>query len=304
MIKLTVAILTRNDERNLPELLQSIKSQSSNDFSLSILDNGSTDATSSIIADFDFPEISLLKLRNVVDTSEANGMKILFEKSPGRYISIVHGDDLLKPNYVQSVLKLISKNTDFDAITLPLEHFTQTNELVGDKSKLISKSNLTKFRFLNRLLVCGINPGVMPGTVFNRETLISNKLLEPIPSFAFNFDIVLWTRFARCHLKLLRSDYCQYLYRRHNLQSSAGKNNDINLAIARNRNFELAPTLFERFLVQSSTFKESTFAHDSEIYLAHLKYSYQTMTKPMLILGNSLNFLLRQSAKVTNWLFD
>lgn len=223
MVNLTVAILTHNDEATLPKLLQSIKNQSSYDFDLTILDNGSTDATSRIIAAFDFPNISVLKLNNVVDTSEASGMKILFEESSGQYISIVHGDDLLKPNYVQIVLKLISKNPNFDAITLPIEHFTQINPLATDTHLLKSRSNLTEFRLLNRLLVCGINPGVMPGTVFNRESLNSNKLLEPIPSFAFNFDIVLWTRFARCHLKLLRSDYCQYLYRRHNLQSSGVK---------------------------------------------------------------------------------
>ena len=304
MSKLTLAILTRNDEQHLAELLHSIQGQSSRDFNITILDNGSTDATSQLIADFEIPDIEIVKLANLKDTSEANGMRILFESSTAPYVSIVHGDDILKSNYVHDVLKLIKMYQYFDAITLPIENLVESQNLTNQKPSLIAKSNLTRFRILNRLLVCGINPGVMPGTVFNREKILSLNLLEPIPGMSFNFDIVFWTRFARCNLKLMRSDFCQYTYRRHNLQSSAGMSNDVNLAIARNQNFEHALTHFEKFLVQSSTFKESKFAHNSETYIAHLNYSYQTMPKYIFFIGNSINFLLRQSAKVLNWFFD
>ena len=300
MPELTIAILTRNDESHLPQLLQSIERQTNLNFNLTILDNGSTDSTPQLIKDFDLPNISILKLSNIQDTSEANGMKILFEKSNSAYISIIHGDDLLKSNYVNHALECIYKNRNFDAVTQPIEHYFETTGEDQSGRSLITKSNLTRFKLLNRLLVCGINPGIMPGTLFRRASILSNNLLEPVPTSTFNFDIVFWSRFSRCQLKLLRSDSCQYIYRRHSMQSSASIHNDLNLATARNLNYENAPTFFEKLLVQSSTLKESQLANHSDIYLSHIKNTYLNMAPTTFAIGRSVNFLLRQSAKLIN----
>jgi glycosyltransferase involved in cell wall biosynthesis len=304
MFQLTIAVLTRNDENHLPQLLQSIQRQTNLKFNLTILDNGSTDATPQLIESFDFSSTEILKLTNLEDTTEANGMKILFEKSNTPYISIVHGDDLLKPNYVNNVLAFIAKNPNFDAVTQPIEHFFDSNGEIQNRKTLITKSNLTQFKLLNRLLVCGINPGLMPGSLFKRDSILLNNLLETIPNFTFNFDIVFWSRFSRCKLKLLRSNSCQYIYRRHTLQSSSSIDNDSNLAIARNLNYKDAPTFFEKLLVQSGTFKESTFADNSHTYLSHLEFSYLSLTPGKLFIGKSINFFLRQSAILINKLLD
>ena len=304
MVELTIAILTRNDETHLPQLLKSIEHQTNHNFKLTILDNGSTDTTPKLIKNFDFPSILILKLTNYQDTSEANGMKILFENSNSKYISIIHGDDILKSNYVNHMLEFISKNRNFDAVTQPIEqYFDLAGENVS-RSSLITKSNMTRFKLLNRLLVCGINPGLMPGTLFRRNSILSNNLLEPVPNFSFNFDIIFWSRFSRSQLRLLSSKSSQYIYRRHGMQSSSSIHNDLHLATARNLNYKTAPTLFEKLLVQSSTLKESTLAHNSEIYLSHVEHSYLHMAPIKLAFGSSINFILRQSAKLINKLLN
>lgn len=300
MTTLTIGVLSRNNENHLSQLLESIRQQTCKEFDLVILDNGSDDSTSEIIEAFELPELPVIKLFNSQDTSEANGMKILFEKSKGLFISVIHGDDLLKPNYVHDVIAIVNQELAFDAITFPIEHLFETHENKVIENTLVSRANLTEYSVLNRFLVCGLNPGIMPGAVFDRRAIISADILSPITGIRFNFDIVFWIRFSRRGLKLLRSNECNYIYRRHTNQSSSQGENSLNLAQARNFNYENASTRFEKFLVVSSTLKESTLLENSDIYLKTLKHSYLEMSRPKLYIGTIINLLLRQCAKFFN----
>jgi glycosyltransferase involved in cell wall biosynthesis len=302
MSSLTIGVLSRNNEKHISELLDSIGKQTCKNFDLIILDNGSDDATTQIIQSFDFANLDCIKLKNVHDTSEANGMKLLFQESRSTYISIVHGDDLLKPNYVRDVLEIVKRKSSFDAITFPIEHLDESQVKPLTNNAIVSRANLTSIAVLNRFLVCGLNPGLMPGTVFKRESIVSTNLLSPIADLPFNFDIVFWIRFSRNHLKLMRSSVCNYIYRRHPQQSSSLELNSLNVAKARNFNYENASTFFERFLVLSSTRKESALVANSNSYLLNLEHSYLEMSCYKLYLGSFINLILRISAKLLNTL--
>lgn len=300
MLHLSIGILAQNDEDYVTDLLHSIQAQTVLDFEVIVLDNGSTDRTFEFITNFQIGFNRFRVLRNFKEPSESNGMKILLEEAKTPYVAIVHGDDLIKPNYVEDVNQIIIAHSNFDAITLPIEHFSDSVELKMIQRKVFSKSNLTSSKLINKYLVCGLNPGVMPGCILKRESVLLNKILDPVPNLNYNFDIVFWTRFARSEMRLMRSNSEVYLYRRHQQQSSARPDNDYNLALARNFNYKEAKTTFEKYLVQSATWKESCFAQDRTVYLNNLNKSFESLPSPILILASLFNFLLRKVSQLLN----
>jgi glycosyltransferase involved in cell wall biosynthesis len=300
MLHLSIGILAQNDEDYVTDLLHSIQAQTVLDFEVIVLDNGSTDRTFEFITNFQIGFNRFRVLRNFKEPSESNGMKILLEEAKTPYVAIVHGDDLIKPNYVEDVNQIIIAHSNFDAITLPIEHFSDSVELKMIQRKVFSKSNLTSSKLINKYLVCGLNPGVMPGCILKRESVLLNKVLDPVPNLNYNFDIVFWTRFARSEMRLMRSNSEVYLYRRHQQQSSARPDNDYNLALARNFNYKEAKTTFEKYLVQSATWKESSFAQDRTVYLNNLNKSFESLPSPILILASLFNFLLRKVSQLLN----
>jgi glycosyltransferase involved in cell wall biosynthesis len=300
MLHLSIGILAQNDEDYVTDLLHSIQAQTVLDFEVIVLDNGSTDRTFEFITNFQIGFNRFRVLRNFKEPSESNGMKILLEEAKTPYVAIVHGDDLIKPNYVEDVNQIIIAHSNFDAITLPIEHFSDSVELKMIQRKVFSKSNLTSSKLINKYLVCGLNPGVMPGCILKRESVLLNKVLDPVPNLNYNFDIVFWTRFARSEMRLMRSNSEVYLYRRHQQQSSARPDNDYNLALARNFNYKEAKTTFEKYLVQSATWKESCFAQDRTVYLNNLNKSFESLPSPILILASLFNFLLRKVSQLLN----
>jgi len=300
MLHLSIGILAHNDEDYVTDLLHSIQAQTVLDFEVIVLDNGSTDRTFEFITNFQIGFNRFRVLRNFKEPSESNGMKILLEEAKTPYVAIVHGDDLIKPNYVEDVNQIIIDHSNFDAITLPIEHFSDSVDLKMIQRKVFSKSNLTSSKLINKYLICGLNPGVMPGCILKRESVLLNKILDPVPNLNYNFDIVFWTRFARSEMRLMRSNSKVYLYRRHQQQSSARPDNDYNLALARNFNYKEAKTTFEKYLVQSATWKESSFAQDRTVYLNNLNKSFESLPSPILILASLFNFLLRKVSQLLN----
>lgn len=300
MRHLSIGILSHNDEEYVTDLLHSIQAQTVLDFEIIVLDNGSTDRTFELITNFKMGFDRFRVMRNFNDPSESNGMKILLEEARTPFVAIVHGDDLLKPNYVAVVNQILHAHSNFDALSLPIEHFSNSVNLNSTQKGVCSKSNLTRIKLINKYLVCGLNPGVMPGCVLKRESVLLNKILEPVPSLNYNFDIVFWTRFARSGLRLVQSKSEVYLYRRHPKQSSARSDNDFNLALARNFNYQEAKTTFEKYLVQSATWKESNFAQDQTAYLNNLNKSFLSLPRPILILASLFNFLLRKVSQLLN----
>ena len=100
MGQLTLGVLTFNDGEYLQELLNSIENQNDKTFNLLILNNASTDLSKSIIKDFSLlkHEYDVQIINNPRNNGSFLGTKQLIMNSPTSYLSIIHGDDLLKHN--------------------------------------------------------------------------------------------------------------------------------------------------------------------------------------------------------------
>lgn len=272
MSRLTLGILTFNNGEYLQELLNSIENQGDKNFSLLIINNNSTDLSRSIISNFNElkHDYEIQVLNNSKNYGSFLGTKQLILNTATSHLSIIHGDDLLKYNYVEVANRYINLNPGICAFNFDLE------EIEGSKNILtgnVIKSTWTNFKIINRLLVSGLNPGVMPGAIINIDKLGNNYLSDEFDNFNLNGteDIFLWQQIIRSSKKIIRIPVASYFYRRHNGQIS--KSFDVygfSLGYARKVNFDTAKTKFEKLLCVSEITYEFSVVDYNKSYLKGL----------------------------------
>jgi glycosyltransferase involved in cell wall biosynthesis len=297
--QLTLGVLTFNDNNYLQKLLESIENQSDRNFELLIVNNSSTDSTQSIITKFiatkhDY-EIKII--HNVENLGSFLGTRLLILKTNTSHLSIIHGDDLLKSNYVEIANSYIHLYPDFCAFNFDLEEIegfedTSTGNII--------RSSWTNFNTINRLLVSGLNPGVMPGSIINTTQLEENFLSGDFEGLKLNGteDIFLWQQIIRSSRKIMRVPITIYLYRRHGGQISKNyKIYGVSLGYARRVNFLTAKTRIEKLLCAAEIeYEFSTVNYDNSYIngLGHLlKYRVFSVFR-------FLNIVIRRTAKLIN----
>jgi glycosyltransferase involved in cell wall biosynthesis len=247
---LTLGLLVFNQAPYIRELLESICNQSDLAFEMVIIDNGSTDDSLDEIQTF-LAKSNLDKqvkvISNINNTGSAAGLRQLLEVSDTRFLAVIHGDDILAKNYVAIVRREIESHSRTEAFNLTLAAFGNDSSVVVPKT--IYQPIWTKFGFYNSLLVSGLNPGVMPGSVLNREFVLSNHLLDFDEAINGVEDTLLWMRIIRSggHINSVKN--IVYNYRIHKSQFSYDEEkNSYFYGFARRRNILEARNFLERTL--------------------------------------------------------
>jgi glycosyltransferase involved in cell wall biosynthesis len=291
MPSLTLAVLCHNNGLYLGELLKSISKQSSKNFELLIIDNASVDDSKRQIEEFQSNLLSLNVIYLAENVGEAGGMREILRNCRTDYVAIIHGDDFVGRDYVKDIQFNIKKYPKAVALSFPVVHFH--NDLNSIKS--VGEASWSKNRFLNRLLVNGMNPGVMPGVVLNlQESGLSELLHEPFPGL-YNADVIFWSRFARKGFGIRKVKHLSYFYRRHSNQSSSGSSNSIIIAKSRMQIIDEAPSAFEKALSRATIGKELRIF---EGYADVLGIKQYIPTKSEEFVYNLLNFCIRVLAKI------
>jgi glycosyltransferase involved in cell wall biosynthesis len=119
-----------NSEKYIVECIKSILTQSFCDFELIIVDNNSTDNTSTLIKKFIDPRLKYYKLEHNINLGEARNYGL--QKCFGEYLAIIDSDDLWFPDYLNfNVKKLINNKS---------AHLLYSNYyLVDHSSKVIGR---------------------------------------------------------------------------------------------------------------------------------------------------------------------
>jgi len=267
---ISIAILTHNQKEFLSDLFVSIVNQEDQNFSIFVFDNGSDDGSSEFIESFmNRQEISsrMIFERSDVNLGAAEGLRRLLKASNSKFVCIVHGDDVLKSNYIQEVRKALKRDPKVKAINVGLTDFSS-------QSALHSNSRIplwTRSDNLNRLLAAGLNPGVMPGSVLDKEFVLSNSLLdfdEPINGVE---DWILWMRLVRSGGRIRSIKFKIYLYRIHSNQFSAMKaKNSYFFGKARSISIAESKNILEKSLSLSEVRYELNYFNYSEEYIRGL----------------------------------
>jgi glycosyltransferase involved in cell wall biosynthesis len=251
--QLTLGVLVFNQSLFVRQLLESISNQTIQRTPLVIVDNCSSDGSFNEIKEslekYHLSESTTL-VRNRFNSGSAEGLRQLLELSQTKYMAVLHGDDVLEPNYVELVLQTIEKDSSCQALNVTLKSYSD------NPSTSFSKAYYRPAWFsnskLNRFLVCGLNPGVMPGSVLERQYVLDRELLEfPFPVNGVE-DTLLWMRIIRSGGKI-RSIYdpC-YNYRIHESQfSHSDERNSFYFGFARRIIIAESSSLAERLLALS-----------------------------------------------------
>ena len=105
---ISVCIPTYNRREYLIETLDSILAQTYKDYEIIIVDDGSTDGTSEMIKNFDFP----IRYHWQENAGDAAARNKLVELANGKYISFIDSDDLLMHDALERMIRAMKHETE------------------------------------------------------------------------------------------------------------------------------------------------------------------------------------------------
>lgn len=164
---LTIALTTYNRPNFLQESIKSILNQTFKDFDLVILDNGSTNETTSVIHSFNDSRISCVKNQ----TNDLEFVNNAFSYTKNDFLMIFHDDDIMEPTMLEEMIKIIKSDEEINTISCSIN-------LINSDSK-----NLNKIR-----------PRIIKDKVWAKEKFIKQYLFSgdiiPCPSTIFRSSII------------------------------------------------------------------------------------------------------------------
>lgn len=114
-IPVSVIIAVYNGERFIKSAIESVLSQTFQDFELIIVDDGSTDTTPQILNQFsDSKKITIL--RNPINKERSYSRNLAISHAHGKYIAILDSDDVCLPERLEKQVRYLEENTDIDVI--------------------------------------------------------------------------------------------------------------------------------------------------------------------------------------------
>jgi glycosyltransferase involved in cell wall biosynthesis len=110
MAKISIGLPVYNGERYLPSAIESILSQSYQDFELIVCDNASTDKTAQICKDFCVQDKRIRYFRNANNMGAAANFNRSFELATGKYFKWAADDDLCAPDFLLHCFEVLEND--------------------------------------------------------------------------------------------------------------------------------------------------------------------------------------------------
>ncbi len=183
MPKVSVNIAAYNAEKYIKETIDSILTQTFQDFEIIIVNDGSTDKTAEIIESYGDPRIKFLqneKNMNLVYTrNRALG------ESTGEYIAIIDSDDIAITDRLETQVKFMDEHRDIGVCGSWIQYFGAANSIV----KYPETPDEIKCMLL-------FNNVIAQPAVMMRRSLLEKHNLTYTRIFAEDYD--LWMKSSFC----------------------------------------------------------------------------------------------------------
>ncbi len=108
--KVTIITITHNREVLLKQTIDSVISQTYQDFEYLIIDDGSNDNTEQVVKSFNYPKIKYSKRKKSKKMSELRNHSIL--EARGKYIALLDSDDLWLPDKLRSHIEVMEAKSE------------------------------------------------------------------------------------------------------------------------------------------------------------------------------------------------
>jgi glycosyltransferase involved in cell wall biosynthesis len=214
----SVHLVTYNQEKYIAETISSVLGQTISDLELVIVDDGSTDGTGRIVAQFDDPRITYIRQDNQGPSAATNrGVPVC----RGRYIAMMTGDDVCHPDRLAVELEAHTRAgggivfSDIDYID---DQGSPLDACYLPKG-LFDTAAMTQAQILNRFFHHGNFINAV--TAFTEtQTMRSSGLFDPALYQLQDYDM--WIRLVQKHpFTFLRRPTIHYRIHRHSGNLSA-----------------------------------------------------------------------------------
>jgi glycosyltransferase involved in cell wall biosynthesis len=196
----TVLMSVYNGERYLREAIESILNQTFADFEFLIVNDGSTDASQSIIAAYDDPRIRLVN--NPTNIGLAKSLNRGMRLAKGMFVARQDADDISEPERLERQTKFLQDNPQI-ALVGSWYREIEANGRLRDQVRL--PADQTELQWALLFYCPFVHSGVMlRKTLFWQEIGLYNE------AFLYAEDHELWLRTSRHHLL---TNYPAYLVR-------------------------------------------------------------------------------------------
>lgn len=193
-----------NAESTIEKCLISVLKQSYSNIEIVCIDDGSTDATVSIIKSHNDDRIVIYQKENGGNYSARN---MGLDKARGEFITMVDADDYISTDYIDKNMQLFFKDNELDIIQIPWL-------MVDDQDKVINDMKINCRYFNNETeYLRAYFENIIPAFVTNK--LIRSSVYENIrfPLLKCSGDSYVQPSLARYARKTFLSDVgCYYYY--------------------------------------------------------------------------------------------
>jgi len=197
----SVVLPTYNYGRYLRRAIDSVLAQTHRDLEVLVLDNGSTDETSEVLAQIRDPRVR--SASNVENIGMFGNFNRCIELAQGDYVKFLCTDDWLEPRCIEDALRVVEQEPDIDVLTTPGWLVDDHGRVYGVKGTGFGRRRRVPRAEAIRAMAEHFNVVGMPSNVFARTDAV-RAVGGFDDAFAPAADLHLW-------LKLLaRSDlgYC------------------------------------------------------------------------------------------------
>lgn len=163
--KVSVCIVTYNQERYIRECLQSLVDQEADfEFELIVSDDCSTDNTRTIILEYSAKYPLLVKpILHEKNMGAIKNFVFVHEKAQSEFVAHMDGDDYALPGKLQSQVDILSKNSECTAVWHRVDYFDDAGGFCSGKTADLSVFKCGKITFADsiRLGFVGVHSSLM-----------------------------------------------------------------------------------------------------------------------------------------------
>ncbi|MDO6758744.1 glycosyltransferase [Tamlana sp. 2_MG-2023] len=199
---ISVVLPVFNVEKYIKECMDSILSQTIQDFEIIVIDDCSTDNTLVVVESYKDTRIRIIK--KTKNKGLVDSLNIGFKEAKGKYIARVDGDDINVLTRFEKQLKILESNNGINACGCWLQQFGEVNRVLKHKEfhdEIVARM----------LLHCSMNIGAV---MFERNA-VKNYKFNQNKTHVEDYDF--WVRIA-WHCKFYNIQEVLYYYRVHKTQ--------------------------------------------------------------------------------------
>ncbi|WP_299413487.1 glycosyltransferase [Acaryochloris sp. IP29b_bin.148] len=151
MPKVSVIITTYNSMPYFPETLTSVLRQSFTDFEIIIIDDGSTDQTTTWTSQINDPRVKLISQSNQgVSVARNTGIS----HAQGKYLAFLDGDDLWKTTKLEQQVRLLDDYSEIGLVHTWLALIDEQSHLTGRVMQPVAEGEVWQQIIENNMVAC------------------------------------------------------------------------------------------------------------------------------------------------------